>query len=86
MSDKKLYKCPRPTLTMGEKWCDSRLVTYPVSYEYNGGIVLDDEWYDGFEVPSPIVPAGFELVGIGIGLQLNAQPPYATAYLKPKGK
>lgn len=84
MTAKKLFKCPKPELTKTEKWCDNYLVTYPVSYEYNGGTIIDGEWYDGYEVPRPDVPEGFELVGIGCGLQLNAHPPYATAYLEPK--
>lgn len=58
-------------------------VTYPVSYKYNGGYVMhgDDQWYAGFYVPEPVVPAGWKLVGIGVGLQLNARPPYATMLL-----
>ena len=56
-------------------------VTYPVSYTYNGGIIIDDEWYDGFEVPRPIVQEGFKLVGIGVGLDFNARPPQATCLL-----
>ena len=81
--DAKLFKCPKPGLTKGEKWCNNRLVTFPVSYTYNGGTVIGDEWYDGYEVPPPYVPVGYELVGIGIGLQLNAAPPIATMYLRP---
>lgn len=79
----KTKKCPKPYLDIGERWCNSFLVTFPVSYQYNGGIVIDDEWFDGYEVPEPDVPEGFELKGIGCGLQLNARPPYATRYLKP---
>jgi hypothetical protein len=74
---------PKPKLSIGERWCNSFLVTYPTSYTYNGGIVVKDKWYKGFKVPSPKVPKGFKLVGIGIGSQLNARPPYATVYLKP---
>lgn len=80
MAYKQITECP---LIIGEKWCDSFLVIFPVSYRYNGGIVIGDEWYDGYEVVKPEVPAGFELVSIGCGLQLNAHPPYATRYLKP---
>ncbi len=91
--DKK-FKCPQPIIgkdrascsngaSYGERWCDKNLVTYPVSYQYNGRIVLDGKWYAGYEVPDPIVPKGFELVGIGCGLELNAHPPLATRYLKP---
>jgi hypothetical protein len=56
---------------------------YAVSYEYNGGIVIADKWYKGYEVPPPYLPVGYKLVGIGVGLQLNARPPLATARLKP---
>jgi len=70
-------------LKISEKWCDSFLVTYPVSYRYNGGIIIDKKHYQGYKVAKPKVPKGFKLVGIGCGLQLNATPPYATAYLKP---
>lgn len=76
-------KLDKPKLHIGERWCKSFLVTYPVSYRYNGGTIVDGEWYEGYEVPPPDVPKGFSLVGIGCGLQLNAHPPYATAYLKP---
>ena len=58
--------------------------TYPVSYTYNGGIIINDELYKGFKVPPPIVPDGYELVSIGVGLQLNSHPPYATVYVKKK--
>jgi len=74
---------PKPKLSIGEKWCSSFLVTFPVSQTYNGGIVIDDKWYKGYQVPRPKVPKGFKLVSIGCGLQLNARPPYATYYLKP---
>ena len=80
MAYKRINECH---LQVAEKWCQSFLVTYPVSYRYNGGIIVDDKWYEGFKVKSPKVPKGFELVSIGCGLQLNAQPPYATVYLKP---
>ncbi len=66
-----------------KRWGTGRLVTFPVSYHYNGGVSLEDGWYPGFSVPDPIVPKGYELVGIGIGLQLNAHPPYATKLLRP---
>jgi hypothetical protein len=65
-----------------ERWADGRLVRFPVSYRYNGGVTIDDEWYPGVEVPAPIVPEGYELVGIGVGLQLNARPPLATYLLR----
>lgn len=75
-------KFPRPKLLKTENWSDGCLVTFPVSYRYNGGIAIDGEYYKGFEVPDPIVPEGYKLKGIGIGLQLNAKPPEATMYLK----
>jgi len=78
-----MKKYPKPELTKGEKWLDSHLVTYPVSYRYNGGIVIDGQWHNGVSVPEPDVPEGFRLVDIGIGLQHNAQPPIATKYLEP---
>jgi len=74
---------PKPHLTIAERWCNSFLVNYPVSYRYNGGIIIDNKWYSGFSVPPPHVPDGFQLVNIGVGLQMNACPPYATTYLKP---
>ena len=80
MSKRKVY--PKPRLLYSEKWCDSCLVTFPVSYNYNGGIVIDGEWYEGVEVPDPVVPEGYKLKSIGVGLQLNANPPYATMYLE----
>jgi len=79
----KMKKIDHVTLTLGERWSESFLVTYPTSYRYNGGIVIDGKWYQGYKVVSPKVPKGFELVGIACGLQLNARPPYATRYLKP---
>ncbi len=67
-----------------EKWGNGKIVTYPVSYRYNGGTIVDGEWYDGYEVPPPVIPDGYELIGIGIGLQLNAHPPYASMLMKKK--
>jgi len=65
-----------------EKWCDSWLVTYPTGYRYNGGIVINGKWCNGFVIDAPDVPNGYKLISIGCGLQLNACPPYATKYLK----
>lgn len=79
MSYKRITKCE---LTFDERWCNSCLVKYPVSYKYNGGVVYNDRWYEGFKVSAPKVPKGFKLVGMGIGLELNARPPLATAYLQ----
>jgi len=78
----KPFICKRPKLEKTERWLNSHLVVFPVSYTYNGGTVIDDEWYSGYEVPAPKVPKGFELVDIGVGLQLNARPPYATKFLR----
>lgn len=78
-----LKKMPKPILIKNEKWCDHYLVTYPVSYQYNGGIIIDDKHYDGYEVPEPDVPEGYVLNDISVGLQLNSHPPIATKYLKP---
>ena len=57
-------------------------VTFPVSYKYNGGVVVEGQWFEGFEVGLPVIPAGYELVSLAMGLQLNAKPPLATMYLK----
>jgi len=80
------YKHPATDLTKVRrpKPGKSVEVTFAVSYRYNGGIVIDDEWYAGYEVPPPIVPEGFMLVGIGVGLELNSHPPYATQLMKAK--
>ena len=75
------------------------LVTCPASIEYNGGIILTPDgkmdlncrnpkskWYNGFKVPSPSVPRGYELHSYSCELFLNATPPLATMYLVKKGK
>lgn len=77
------YLCKKPKLKKVGRGCCGYLVTYPVSYTYNGGIVINNKWYEGFRVPRPSIPDGFELVDISIGLQLNAKPPLCTQYLKP---
>lgn len=82
------FKCAAPVINPHqkglEKWGKDRLVQYPVSISYNGGIVIEDEWYSGYEVPPPIVPDGWELVSIHCGLQLNARPPLATQIIRMK--
>ena len=85
MSDgiKKYKKIDVCKLNVSEKWCDSFLVTFPVSYRYNGDFYEGDEAYSGYDVVSPKIPEGFMLKGIGCGLQLNARPPYDTCYLDP---
>lgn len=78
-----IFKVKECKLIIGKRWCNSFLVKYPVSYTYNGGCIIKGKWYKGVKVPNPKVPKGFKLVGIGIGSQLNAFPPYATMYLEP---
>lgn len=91
----KPFVCPAPDLRGKEldrkgRQRKSVEVTYPVSYRYNGGILLkpdgswdpdNGDWYPGYEVPRPILPDGYKIVGIGVGLQLNSRPPYATTIL-----
>lgn len=78
-----MKKYPAPVIKIGNMQVgDFITVTYPVSYRYNGGIIICGKWYERVEVPEPIVPDGYELHGIGIGLNLNAIPPIATASLK----
>lgn len=59
-------------------------VTYAVSYDYNGGTVIDGKWYVGYEVDPPIVPKGYVLKSLGVGLECNCRPPRATAVLMPE--
>jgi hypothetical protein len=87
---KKLKRLPRPKLIPASsadrakaKRGEAHEVVFPVSYEYNGGITIDGKWHNGYQVPRPVVPAGWRLIGIGVGLQLNAQPPFATMRLEP---
>ena len=83
MSDVKLFRCP-PTDLRCYQPKERHEVTYAVSYTYNGGTVINDEWYAGYEVPAPLIAPGFVLIGIGVGLQLNATPPYATGVIIPE--
>lgn len=83
--DRDFFHCPATELR-GEATKDGKEVQYAVSYEYNGGIVISGKWYKGFKVPPPILPYGYKLVGIGVGLELNAKPPLATARLVPISK
>lgn len=76
-------RTPAPDLTSKAKPGAEVTVTYPVSISYNGGTVVDGKWYGGYLVPDPIVPAGYELVDMGVGLQLNARPPTCTMKLRP---
>ena len=77
MNRPKLYPVERPKIPArrGE-------VTFPVSYTYNGGTIINEEWFDGFDVPEPQVPHGFVLESIGVGLQMNSRPPIATMFLE----
>jgi len=80
-----LYKYPKPTLEKtGEKWNGGELVFFPVSYRYNGGTVIDGKWYEGYSVPKPAIPKGYELFSIHCGLELNARPPTQTMCLRKK--
>lgn len=72
----KLKKYPAPVI---ENY--GREITFPVSCIYNGGVIIDDEWYDGVEVPAPIVPKGYKFKDIVVGLESNAVPPWATYLL-----
>lgn len=78
----KYFHCPAPNLCSKAKPGKTVTVTYPVSLSYNGGTVIEDKWYAGYIVPAPIIPEGYELVSIGVGLQLNAHPPTATMLLR----
>ena len=85
---RKFYKCP-PTDLRGHhptKRSERCEVTYSVSQIYNGGIVIDDEWYDGYSVPAPLMNPDCAIISIAVGLQLNAHPPYATCLMVPKAE
>jgi hypothetical protein len=78
-------KCPPTDLRGYSPRKGSRIeVQYAVSNSYNGGIGVGDEWYEGFEVPAPLLNPGHVIVGIGVGLDLNNHPPLATGILKLK--
>lgn len=81
--EERRFLCPAPNLIGKEQPGKSVKVTYPVSIYYNGGTVVDGKWYSGYMVPDPIVPKGFKLVDMGIGLELNAHPPRCTMALQP---
>jgi len=95
MQSGKYFKMGPPKLHLRGSWNGGIEATFSVSYRYNGGIVLDEngapiiswdggEWYDGYKIERPVVHGDFELVGMGVGLQLNARPPYATQILRRK--
>ena len=76
---RKWIRFPAPVLLAKEG-----RVSYPVSYEYNGGILIDEKQYAGYKVKPPVIPEGYILKSIGLGLNLNSKPPIATAYLQKK--
>jgi hypothetical protein len=82
--DTEYFQCPRPVIEPLKPGKNSREITFPVSYTYNGGMVKDDKWYKGYHVPAPVVPEDCEIVSLGVGLQMNAQPPFCTMLLRRK--
>lgn len=76
------FRYPAPDLRGRERLGEDVKVRYPVSISYNGGTVIHEKWYAGYKVPDPIVPAGYKLVDMGVGLELNAHPPMATMILR----
>lgn len=83
-TENNLFAYPAPDLRSRAK-AKPVEVRVPISYTYNGGTLINGVWYGGYEVPAPIIPDTHELVTLGVGLQLNARPPYATMLLRPKG-
>lgn len=71
------FRMARPSLSAKEGE-----VQYPTGVRYNGGTVVNGKWVQGFLIAPPKVPAGFSLRTMGVGLQLNSRPPYATQYLE----
>ena len=80
--ENRYYHCAATNLTSKAKPGKGKQVTYRAGITYNGGTVIDGEWYAGYAVPPPIIPVGYELVDLGIGLELNSRPPQATALLR----
>ena len=78
MAGKKWFRMRRPVITQRKEG----EVTFSVGYRYNGGIIINGKHVQGILIASPKVPKGFELRSIGVGLQLNSRPPYATQFLK----
>jgi len=77
------FEVEQPDLRRYNGECE---VTFPVSYTYNGGIIIDGKWYKGFRVPYPKLREGFTLKTLGVGLDLNQKPPRATMLLTKAGK
>lgn len=69
-------KMPAPVLPAREG-----KVSYPVSYAYNGGTIIAGKFYAGYEIPPPVIPAGFKVVELYMALQHNAHPPLKTVKL-----
>jgi len=78
---KELYEMPAPVISALTGRRRRKEISYPVSYRYNGGVIIDGELYAGYKVPPPIVPAGHTLTNRQCGLQLNAEPPHAMSTL-----
>lgn len=76
------FRYPAPDLRGRESPNGDTIVRYPVGISYNGGTVVNGKWYAGYEVPDPIVPAGYKLADHGVGLELNSHPPMATMILR----
>ena len=75
---RKFLSLPAPIIKIPRRGDE---VFFPVSYTYNGGIVRNGKFYNGYIVLPPKVPAGYKLENIGVGLMLNVQPPLATMRL-----
>ena len=60
---------------------DRKEVRYSVSITCNGGTIIDGKWYQGYEVPPPILADGVKIVDPGFDLCLNSHPPQKTVYL-----
>jgi hypothetical protein len=76
------FRVPAPDLRGQERPGKSVKVHYPVGISYNGGTVIKGEWFAGYKVDPPIVPEGYQLVDICVGLELNCAPPMCTKILK----
>jgi hypothetical protein len=59
------------------------MISYPVSYDYNSPrFVQGTGLIYGYDVADPIIPAGYELVEMYFGLQLNSYPPMKKNMLR----
>jgi len=75
---KRWFRMKRPDL----RECKQGEVQFPTGVRYNGGTIVNGKWVQGILIAEPILPKGFMLRNIGVGLQLNCCPPYATKYLE----